>query len=109
LFSSRRNYNRGQEVAKTTENGCNEVNDAAVAAPADDDNSDDLPLSEWVHKEDCDILASYDLDAYVSIDSDIVTAKTQTEKNIAMEVKIKQTNEPEEEVMIKKLKWRFLL
>jgi hypothetical protein len=88
---------RGQEVAETTENGCNEENDAAVAAPAADDDDDDLPLSEWVHKVDGDIRASYDLDAYVSIDDEVVTAKTQTEENIAMEVKRKETNEPEEE------------
>jgi hypothetical protein len=76
----------GQEVAETTENGYSEENDAAVAAVADDD---DLPLSEWVRKVDRDILASYDLDAFVSIDDDVVTSETQIEENIAMEVKRK--------------------
>jgi hypothetical protein len=50
-----------------------------------------------VCKVDHDILASYNLDTYVSIDDDIVTAETQTEEDIAMEVKRKETNEPEEE------------
>jgi hypothetical protein len=50
-----------------------------------------------VRKVDRDILASCDLDAYISIDDDVVTAETQTEEDIAMEVKRKQTNEPEEE------------
>jgi hypothetical protein len=49
-----------------------------------------------VHKVDRDILASYDLDGYVSIDDD-VTAEIQTEEDIAMEVKRKESNEPEEE------------
>jgi hypothetical protein len=48
-----------------------------------------------VRKVDRDILASYDLDAYVSID--YVSAETQTEEDIAMEVKRKETNELEEE------------
>jgi hypothetical protein len=60
---------------------------------AADDN--DLSPFEWVCKVDSDILASYDLDAYVSIDDD-VTAETQTEKDTAMEVKSEETNELEE-------------
>jgi hypothetical protein len=55
-----------------------------------------LSLYEWVCKVDCDILVSYDLDAYVSTDND-VTAETQTEEGTAVEVKIKETHEPEEE------------
>jgi hypothetical protein len=91
----------GQEDIETAENGCNEENDAAAAAasPAaadDDDDDDDLPLSERVGKVDRDTLASYDLDAYVSIDDDVVTAEIQTEEDIAVEVKRKETNEPEE-------------
>jgi hypothetical protein len=89
----------GQEVAETAETGCNEENDAAVAAPVtnDDDDDDDLRLYEWVRKVGRDILASYDLDAYVSIDDDVVMAEIQTEEDIAVEVKRKETNEPGEE------------
>jgi hypothetical protein len=50
-----------------------------------------------VCKVDHDILALYDLNAYVNIDDD-VTAETQTEEDIAMELKIKKKkNELEEE------------
>jgi hypothetical protein len=87
----------GQEVAETTENGCDEENDAAPAPAAAADDDGDLRLSERVRKVDRDILASCDLDAYVSIDDDVATAETQTEEGIAMEVKRKETNEPEEE------------
>jgi hypothetical protein len=30
-----------------------------------------------VHRVDCGIVASYDLDGYASIDGDVITAKTQ--------------------------------
>jgi hypothetical protein len=40
-----------------------------------------------VRKVNRDILASYNLDAYVSMDDDVVTAETQTEEDIAVEVK----------------------
>lgn len=74
---------------------------------AADDN--DLSPFEWVCKVGSDILASYDLDAFVSIDNDIM-AETQTKKDTAMEVKSEETNElKEEEDYDQKTKWHFLL
>jgi hypothetical protein len=77
---------------------------------ADDDDDDDLSPSEWVRKDDSNILASYDLDIYGRTDDDVM-AETQTEEDNAMEVRSEETNELEEEEDYdkKKLKWHFLL
>jgi hypothetical protein len=82
LISSHRKYNRGQEVAEI------------AAADDDDDDNGDLPLATWMHKICRDILSLCDLDAHVITDDDVITAVTQTEEDIATEVKRKETNEP---------------
>jgi hypothetical protein len=48
----------------------------AATAAADDD---DLLLSQWVRKIDCDILGDFDYDMY-AITDDTVKTKTQTDK-----------------------------
>jgi hypothetical protein len=71
-----------------------EVEAATAAAAADDD----LPLSEWVRKIDCDVLGHYDYDKYAKIDDDIVTTKAQTDKDIVREVRNKNGKlDPEQE------------
>jgi hypothetical protein len=48
-----------------------------------------------VHRVDCGIVTSYDLDAYASKNGDVVMAETQ--RYIGMEIQRKEINEPEEE------------
>jgi hypothetical protein len=70
LLWPHRNYNVGQEVTKTT----------TAAAPTDEDdgnNSRELSQSVWVQRIICGILAAYDLDAFASVEGDVVMAETQ--------------------------------
>jgi hypothetical protein len=66
----------------------------AATAAADDD----LPLSKWVRKIDCDVLGHYDYDKYATIDDDIVTTEEQTDEDIVREVRNKNGKlDPEQE------------
>ena len=58
--------------------------------------NDDLPLTEWLRKVNCDELGQYDYEAYATIDDDIVTTEAQTDDDIVSEVK-KDTEEEDEE------------
>jgi hypothetical protein len=53
----------------------------------DTNNDDDLPLTEWLRKVNCDELGQYDYEAYAAIDDDIVTTEAQTDDDILSEVK----------------------
>jgi predicted nucleotide-binding protein len=58
-----------------TENEDDVEVEAATAAAADD-----LPLSKWVQKSDCDVLVHYEYDAYATVeDNDIVMTEAQTD------------------------------
>ncbi|XP_023721482.1 tigger transposable element-derived protein 4-like [Cryptotermes secundus] len=62
----------------------------------DTNNDDDLPLTEWLRKVNCDELGQYDYEAYATIDDNIVTTEAQTDDDIVSEVK-KDTEEEDEE------------
>ncbi|KAJ8892787.1 hypothetical protein PR048_005368 [Dryococelus australis] len=60
-------------------------------------NDDDLPLTEWLRKVNCNGLGQYNYEAYATIYDDIVTMEAQTDDDFVSEVKKYRTEDDAEE------------
>ena len=66
-------------------------------ATTEEEDEDDLPLSEWVRRIDSVNFTSCDPDGFSSVDGDILTTETLTAEDIVTEVKKNQQNSVSDE------------